>query len=303
MAPKSTPTTKANYKSYEAQARMIRAMVAAHPDVKWNYKEIAACIGSDISEHAVNHRFRPIRAQAAIIREARAQGLDIKDLLSQDELPATQEAIDKQNIAKYFGQSTGDGIQFQFRGIKRDAELLRQTEAEGGDVAACLTSGSPGSAMTTTPSRATPSRRGGKAGGRARERAGGVRKRGRATIIKRASSDDDDDDVDDDDDEDDENDDGDEEASLNWDARDVTPSAKRPKTTPAQKSVVPRRAAQRASATIADAVAQLRDSPSPSPSPKVEVTDADPIHVRSIFGPHNGRFTPDMNDEYGDGEI
>lgn len=31
-------TTKANYKSFEAQARMVRAMVAAHPEVKWNYK-------------------------------------------------------------------------------------------------------------------------------------------------------------------------------------------------------------------------------------------------------------------------
>lgn len=35
MAPANT---KANYKSYEAQARMVRAIVAAHPDVKWNYK-------------------------------------------------------------------------------------------------------------------------------------------------------------------------------------------------------------------------------------------------------------------------
>lgn len=30
--------TKANYKTYEAQARMVRAIVAAHPEVKWNYK-------------------------------------------------------------------------------------------------------------------------------------------------------------------------------------------------------------------------------------------------------------------------
>jgi hypothetical protein len=32
------PQAKANYKSYEAQARLIRAIVAAHPEVKWNYK-------------------------------------------------------------------------------------------------------------------------------------------------------------------------------------------------------------------------------------------------------------------------
>lgn len=35
MAPASG---KATYKSYEAQARLVRAIVAAHPDVKWNYK-------------------------------------------------------------------------------------------------------------------------------------------------------------------------------------------------------------------------------------------------------------------------
>ena len=29
---------KVNYKSYEAQARLVRALVAAHPEVKWNYK-------------------------------------------------------------------------------------------------------------------------------------------------------------------------------------------------------------------------------------------------------------------------
>lgn len=32
------PTQKANYKTFEAQARLIRAIVAAHPEVKWNYK-------------------------------------------------------------------------------------------------------------------------------------------------------------------------------------------------------------------------------------------------------------------------
>lgn len=35
MAPSPS---KANYKSYEAQARLVRAIVAAHPAVKWNYK-------------------------------------------------------------------------------------------------------------------------------------------------------------------------------------------------------------------------------------------------------------------------
>lgn len=30
--------TKGNFKTYEGQARLLRAMVAAHPEVKWNCK-------------------------------------------------------------------------------------------------------------------------------------------------------------------------------------------------------------------------------------------------------------------------
>lgn len=86
MAPNAS---KANYKSYEAQARMVRAIVAAHPDVKWNYKDIVACYGSDMTENALNHRFRHLHAQALIIREARERGLDMKDMMGFDDLPAT----------------------------------------------------------------------------------------------------------------------------------------------------------------------------------------------------------------------
>lgn len=38
------PSSKANYKTYEAQARLLRAIVAAHSDVKWNYKGMTVCI-------------------------------------------------------------------------------------------------------------------------------------------------------------------------------------------------------------------------------------------------------------------
>ncbi|CRK35591.1 hypothetical protein BN1708_001237 [Verticillium longisporum] len=37
------PSSKTNFKTYEAQARLVRAMIAAHPEVKWNYK---ACCDS-----------------------------------------------------------------------------------------------------------------------------------------------------------------------------------------------------------------------------------------------------------------
>lgn len=134
MAQKMAPSaSKANYKSYEAQARLVRAIVAAHSDVKWNYKgnyflpsplspvlvrprvytislefrkqgmdqaltalaEIAACYGSDMTEHALNHRFRHIRAQTKIIQVARDSSLDVKNLTADESaLPKTVGAVD-----------------------------------------------------------------------------------------------------------------------------------------------------------------------------------------------------------------
>ncbi|WYZ38752.1 hypothetical protein EsH8_III_000666 [Colletotrichum jinshuiense] len=91
----------ANFKSYEAQARLLRAIVAAHPEVKWNYKD----------------------------------------------------------IAKFFGESTADGIQFQFRGIKKDAESLKQTANNGGNPATALSLPASGtSSVASTPRKPrTPS--------------------------------------------------------------------------------------------------------------------------------------------------
>ncbi|KAL3957806.1 hypothetical protein ACCO45_008384 [Purpureocillium lilacinum] len=264
MAPANS---KANYKTYEAQARMVRAIVAAHPDVKWNYKEIVACYGSDMTDFALNHRFRRYRAQSVIIREARKQGFDMKNMGLPDDLPDAQERVDKTNIAKYFGQSTADGMQFQFRGIKKDAETLRQTVAANGDAASCLNlSTMPSSSAATTPSRSafttpTSSRRSG---------TGTARKR--RIDLKQESSDDE----------------GTAAEDSNYSERDQTPS-KRTKTVSSsammaanantmataaggglgvtgQKNVTPRRAAQKANVTIASVAAQLQDSESPTPS-------------------------------------
>ncbi|KPM38370.1 hypothetical protein AK830_g8183 [Neonectria ditissima] len=264
--------SKANYKTYEAQARMVRAIVAAHPDVKWNYKEIAACYGSDMTDHALNHRFRRLRAQAIIIRDGRAAGLDMKDLSTDDNLlPKTQETVLKTNIAKYFGQSTADGIQFQFRAIKKDAEQLRQVDSEGGNVANCLSIGS-ASVGPNTPSKPTPSRS-------IASRSGASSKRSRATpassFIKRSESDEEDDDD-----------------NVNFSDLDDTPS-KRVKTTGPvrgpQTRTPSRRAATKAVATIA-ASSQLESSESPPedvPTPRNDSYHAPPAACAdpaSIFG-------------------
>ncbi|CRK38863.1 hypothetical protein BN1723_015426, partial [Verticillium longisporum] len=47
------PSSKTNFKTYEAQARLVRAMIAAHPEVKWNYKVIVDLFGSDMTEFAL----------------------------------------------------------------------------------------------------------------------------------------------------------------------------------------------------------------------------------------------------------
>ncbi|KAM3526500.1 hypothetical protein NHJ13051_003439 [Beauveria bassiana] len=270
MAPSAS---KANYKTYEAQARLVRAIVAAHPSTKWNYKvidccsaEIAACYGSDMTEHALNHRFRHIRAQTEIIMEGRKLNLDVKNLTTDESsLPKTVGAVDKKNIAKYFGQSTGDGIQFQFRTIKKDADKMRATADGGGDPSTCLDLGtSSGSSFTPTStpktSRSrnvtTPSTAGGGGSTAKRSRAG-------PPVVKIESDDDD----------------LDSESTHNWSEMESTPS-KRPRKSDAtgassgQRTGTPSRlAAARASATIADSSAQLQTSESETETPAFSVPE------------------------------
>ncbi|KAJ6781105.1 hypothetical protein PWT90_00686 [Aphanocladium album] len=287
MAPS---VSKANYKSYDAQARLVRAIVAAHPAVKWNYKEIAACYGSDMTDNALNHRFRLIRAQSEIITVARGANLDMK-YLSVDEsaLPKTVGAIDKNStqsktfirpkavakppfkknlrsvlfkaqrltelfidIAKYFGQSTADGIQFQFRTIKKDADKMRATADGGGDPSTCLDLGS-GSGPSFTPTTPPKTQRSRNTLTTPTTGGGGSAKRSRAgqSVVKIES--------------DEEGEDS--ESTHNWSEMEATPS-KRPRkfdasATPGQKNGAPSRlAAARASATIASASAQLQSSES-----------------------------------------
>ncbi|KAF0330365.1 hypothetical protein K4K61_007522 [Colletotrichum sp. SAR11_59] len=153
-------TSKTNFKTYDAQARLLRAIVAAHPEVKWNYKDIAEHFGSDMTEYAAQHRFRALKNHSKIIKDAVASGMDCIHIPA--DLPK-----DAKDIAKFFGESTADGIQFQFRGIKKDAESLKQTANSGGNPATALNlSGAGPSSAASTPRKATPSKRLASGGGR-----------------------------------------------------------------------------------------------------------------------------------------
>ncbi|KAG7057813.1 hypothetical protein JMJ77_0005195 [Colletotrichum scovillei] len=158
----------ANFKTYESQARLLRAIVAAHSDVKWNYKDIQKFYGSDMTKDALNHRFRALRNQGYVLREADEQGVDCKAIPV--DLPKEKKgnhrlcfyidflAFTHHKIAKFFGESTADGIQFQFRGIKKDAESLKQTANSGGNPASVLTfTGGTGSNVSTPRKPRTPS--------------------------------------------------------------------------------------------------------------------------------------------------
>lgn len=165
------------------------------------------------------------------------------------------------DIAKYFGESTPDGIGFQFRGIKKDADTLRKVESEGGDVARCLNLGSSrgSGSVTSTPSKPTAFRSTG-----SRTGSGTGRKRARKMdMIKRSESDD-------------EDDDDDTLGGHNWSEHEDTPT-KKPKTGgafPGQRTGTPsRRATTKANATIAEASALLDNSDS---QPEVEVSAGQP---------------------------
>ncbi|KAL1893403.1 hypothetical protein Cpir12675_004141 [Ceratocystis pirilliformis] len=140
MAPQSNKTS---FKSYEVQARLLRAIVAAHQEVKWNYKDktiredpafshtygskaITVHCGQDASICSIRNRFNYLRAQAEIIRLGLDADLDPQHMcIADSSLPRYQTGIDRKNIARHFGESTTDGIQYQFRSIKRDATAMR----------------------------------------------------------------------------------------------------------------------------------------------------------------------------------
>ncbi|CAI4210402.1 unnamed protein product [Parascedosporium putredinis] len=151
------PTTpKTNFRTFDVQARLLRAIVAAHPEVKWNYKEIMKSYGTDVTEHKLGHRMRHLKTQAEIIRRGLQQGFDPKDMPTEFNFPKDQNKIDT-DICKYFGESTPDGIQFQFRTIKKDAASLKAA-ADGGKNPATAVSFGPStpSSRASAAGKATP---------------------------------------------------------------------------------------------------------------------------------------------------
>lgn len=196
------------------------------------------------------------------------------------------------DISKYFGQSTPDGVQFQFRTIKKDADHLRRVEAAGGDVANCLASviGSGTGAACSTPVRQHAPRHPRGSGTGSTARRGTAKRPAPGSFIKRSDSD-----IEDDDDDD---------ATIsseNWSAKDVdvTPS-KRPKIEPTprkQKNTPSRHAATKASATIAADSQQIDDDDSDEPAP-LSIFGNVEISKPAVQSPRNIAFNGNGHDEF-----
>ncbi|EJT80496.1 hypothetical protein, variant [Gaeumannomyces tritici R3-111a-1] len=113
-----------NFKTYEAQSRLLAAVLASAPGLKLDFKAIVRYYGSDTTASGLEHRFRPIKKQVAAIRDAAAKGQDVKDM--QDIF-----FMNEKEIQKHYGESTAQGLEFQFRSVKRDAKALKDAVARG----------------------------------------------------------------------------------------------------------------------------------------------------------------------------
>ncbi|KAK3684965.1 hypothetical protein B0T22DRAFT_481969 [Podospora appendiculata] len=147
----------ANFKTYESQARLLAATIAAHPDLRLNYRAIAQHYGQSHTASALEHRFRPVRTQAEFLRQAVAHGEDPESINFLE--------MNKAEIAKYFGDSTPDGLQFQFRAIKASSEAMKAAVERGEDPIAAFNSN-----KTTSGSASSTSTPGGPSSARKRAR-------------------------------------------------------------------------------------------------------------------------------------
>ncbi len=127
---------------------------------------IALHYGSDATASGLEHRFRPIRKHVAAIRKTVQDGKDAKDMAGIFNMSdkgmecgcrsvaipcfsapcrcfcspppscalfssSTPSDTDFPDIAKYYGESTPQGIEFQFRTIRKDAKALREGVDKG----------------------------------------------------------------------------------------------------------------------------------------------------------------------------
>ncbi|RYP29177.1 hypothetical protein DL767_006870 [Monosporascus sp. MG133] len=172
------PPAKTNFKTYEAQTRLLAAVIATNKGIKLDFKVLAAHVGGGTSASSIDHRLRPIKQLAKMQVQC----------VNKDEDPG-QLPVEKGEIHKLYGESTPAGLEWQFRDIKKIGKAQQDAVRNGESPAGVLGSSSRGRASTpragtgtaastpgsraskssaaATPSTATPGSRASKsAGGR-----------------------------------------------------------------------------------------------------------------------------------------
>ncbi|RYP62877.1 hypothetical protein DL769_007136 [Monosporascus sp. CRB-8-3] len=170
------PPAKTNFKTYEAQTRLLAAVIATNKGIKLDFKapplfpsrrRYFRAMGILVLFISIDHRLRPIKQLAKMQVQC----------VNQKEDPG-QLPVEKGEIHKLYGESTPAGLEWQFRDIKRIGKAQQDAVRNGESPAGVLGSSSRGGASTpgsraskssaaATPSTATPGSRASKgAGGR-----------------------------------------------------------------------------------------------------------------------------------------
>ncbi|KAI0532504.1 hypothetical protein GGR58DRAFT_523016 [Xylaria digitata] len=170
---------KTNFKTYEASTRLLAAVIATN-NIKLDYAELARHVGGGATKDAINHRLRPIKQLAKMQATCVSKGEDPGELpadkgafaLQHRMRPAKQLAKEftaelektrnssnspakEGEIHKLFGESTPDGIEWQFRSIKNLGKSQKAAVKKGENPATLLVAGTPGGrkrgAVASTP--------------------------------------------------------------------------------------------------------------------------------------------------------
>ncbi|KAK4657001.1 hypothetical protein QC762_209070 [Podospora pseudocomata] len=132
---------KADFKSTETQQRLLAALIASQvQNMSIDYKKIGAMVGMTAS--AAEHRFRGVNAQAKGLRlayelheEGRGPPPSEYDFTKITSNVWGRGGPRAEDLQKYFGASTEQGLQYHFRAIKQQANVLKEAVESGQDPA------------------------------------------------------------------------------------------------------------------------------------------------------------------------
>ncbi|KAF4613410.1 hypothetical protein G7Y89_g15477 [Cudoniella acicularis] len=120
-----------NWKTYESSVRLLSAIIAAHPQLKLNYDEVARFYGGGTKYKSVWYRMTQINKHAKLLAAAVEQGNDPHAVELNDGPQGKPRA---QDISRSFGGGcTTSAIENRFRRLKSDAKLINDALKKGID--------------------------------------------------------------------------------------------------------------------------------------------------------------------------